>query len=100
MKKIWNAFMKFLNDRGWSAIPNWVKHLMLSFFMVILFFGIPAQWFSWHWNHGVQLFIAAALAWGIGIWYEFRRGGNKSHLDVWTDFAGVVIGVLFCLGIW
>ena len=95
---LWNKFMKFLNDRGFNKIPDFVKHFVLSAFMVILFFGIPVQWFGWHWNHGIQLFIAAALAWGIGILWEIK--GNMSHKDIWVDFGGVLLGTLFCLGIW
>ena len=98
MKKLWDAFMKFLNDRGWGKIPSWIKHFVLSVFMVILFYGIPVQWFNWNWNLGIQLFIAAALAWGIGILWEIC--GNMSHKDIWTDFAGVLAGVFFCFGVW
>lgn len=95
---MFKKIIEFLNERGFDKIPDWVKHFMGSFFLVLIFYGIPVQWFSWHWSQGIQLFMAAVISWGIGILWEVK--GNMSHKDVWVDFAGVLAGVFLCLGVW
>lgn len=92
-KKIWRG----IKERGWDKISDVAKHFMGSLFLVLILYGIPMQKFNWHWNHGIQLFIAAALAWGIGILWEIK--GNMSHKDIWVDFFGCLVGVLACIGV-
>ena len=94
-KKIWTG----IKERGWDKIPDTAKHFMGSFFLVLIFFGIPYQRFGWEWNIKLQLLIAFAISWSIGFWWEFRRKGNKSHKDIWVDFAGCLVGVLSCIGV-
>ena len=98
MMSVWNKIWRGIKERGWDKIANWKKHFMGSFFLVLIFYGVPMQRFGWHWNHGMQLFIAATVAWGIGILWEVL--GNMSHKDIWVDFAGILTGTLFCLGVW
>ena len=97
MKNLWSKFISFLNERGFDKIPNSAKHFMGSLILVLLFYGIPLQILGLAWNLPIQLFISAAISWGIGIWYEFRIAGNQSHKDIWTDFAGILTAVLLCL---
>ena len=88
----------FLRKRGWYSIPDWTKHGVGSCFLVVCLYGIPRQWFGVQWDASLHLLGAALVAWGIGFAVEFGPGGNRSHRDIWYDFAGVVLGVLLCAG--
>jgi len=98
MKRILRKIIKGIKERGWDLIPDWCKHFMGSLFLVLILYGIPYQWFNWQWHQKAQLFMAAVLAWAIGILWEIL--GNMSHKDIWVDFAGVLAAVLLCAGGW